>query len=213
MKRILLLIFTTTLFFNLNAQIQQGSIITGGHFNYNNTDHSTDNSSFSNGHNYSSNSLTISPRIGFFTSESTLVGIGLVFEHRDSESESSGYYGTSIDKFKSNLFLINPYVTKYSKIKDKFYFTTRVNLMAGIGKEDDNKVFELRVNATPGLSYFVNDKWALTCSVGNIYYNYKEVKLEDDSNNKVKDKQYGTNLDFNTFTLGFQYVINKRSRE
>ena len=214
MKRILLLVFTITLFFNLNAQIQKGSIITGGSIRYSGNDHSQKISpSDGSVNDYNSNFLAIAPQIGFFTSESLLVGIGLTFEHDDYKHEYNSYDRSTYEE-KRNLFFINPYITKYSKLKDKFYFTTRVNLMAGIGKENDAKLFEFRVNAKPGLTYFVSDKWALTCNVGQVYYNRKRTKLEEDSfSNKNIDESYGINLDFNTFTIGFQYVLNKKPRE
>lgn len=205
MKHIIFTLFLTVIFFSVNAQIQKGSIITGGHLNFN----SNDNDLVSN--DYESKSFTISPEMGFFVSESTLLGLGLTYKHHDSKSEAFIYSGGSFThKSKSNIFYVNPYLTKYYKLKEKFYFTTRANVMAGFGKENDNKVFEIRLNATPGLSYFVSEKWALTCNVGHIYYSHKKVDI-DDIDEKEKHKDYGINLNFNTFTIGFQYILGKKN--
>jgi hypothetical protein len=160
---------------------------------------------------YETKSFTISPEMGFFVNESTLLGIGLTYDHRKSKSETPIYDGGSFTlKSKSNIFYINPYLTKYCKLKEKFYFTTRANIMAGFGKENDNKVFEIRLNATPGLSYFVSEKWALTCNVGRIYYSHKKVDIED-SSEEMKHEDYGINVNFNTFTIGFQYILGKKN--
>ncbi|MPQ48889.1 hypothetical protein GCQ56_17970 [Marinifilum sp. N1E240] len=224
MKRILLLLFAFSLMSNLNAQIQKGSIIIGGDLNYNGKDYSQKPSPVGNlTINRESNNLKIAPQISFFASESTLIGLGLTFEHSDYKNIQRTIYqdGTSVihseeitSKEKRNLFLINPYVTKYSKLKDKFYFTTRVNLMVGFGKQDDSKLTEFRVNATPGLAYFVSNKWALTCNVGQIYYNRTRSKLDmDNFSNKSINEDYGINVKFNSFTIGFQYVMNKKSKK
>ncbi|NOU61393.1 hypothetical protein [Marinifilum caeruleilacunae] len=216
MKHFLLLLFSITILSSLHAQIQKGSVITGGYLNYNTNDVSQKPNN--GGHTFTdieSNNLTLAPQVGVFVNESTLIGLGLTYEHtKNKSSYESMYYNSESYEDKRNLFLINPYLTKYSKLKDKLYFTTRLNLMVGFGKHEESKLLAFRANATPGLTYFVSDKWALTCNVGQIYYNRMRSKLTtEDFTNKSIDEDYGLRVSFNTFTVGFQYVINKKSRE
>lgn len=153
---------------------------------------------------------TISPQIGFFISETTLFGIGLTYEYSMNDQQTnysrsyySNPYNYSSSTFdKDNLILINPYLTKYCKIMDKLYFTATINFLAGIGKEKshqtsqydyedseyningydelESNIFELRINATPGVTYFISDKWALCGSIGQIYYKHRREKLKTD---------------------------------
>lgn len=220
MKKLLFVLLASTILSTLNAQVQKDAVILGGSIIFNGNDNSNEFSSYNaNSSDYKSNFLSISPQIGYFATESLLLGIGLTFEHRDQEYQSQSYsggYNGNTDKTRSNLFLINPYVTKYSKLNNKLYLTSTVKLQAGFGTEQDTKVFELRVNATPGLTYFVSEKWALKCSIGQLYYNRKKYTPDNDNNDdddKNIHQNYGLNLSLNTFTVGFQYILNKKIKE
>ncbi|NOU61394.1 hypothetical protein [Marinifilum caeruleilacunae] len=224
MKQILPFLFAFTLCTTLNAQINKGSVITGGEFFFHGSDHSKLLSPENNRTiDLESDNLKIAPQFGFFVNESTLIGLGLTFEHYKYKNfrRSVYYYDNDVIlvdegtyKEKRNLFLINPYLTKYSKLKDRLYFTTRLNMAVGFGKDGESKLYAFRANVTPGLTYFVSDKWALTCNVGQLYYNRMRSKFEVDSySNKTIEEDLGFKVDFNTFTIGFQYVINKKTRE
>ncbi len=228
MKRILIAISIITISSSLNAQVQKGAILIGGSFSYSGSsdtnEFSVRNSGFINDE-FKRNFIAARPQIGFFTTESILLGIGLTYEYSFLKHHNS-FNGIPNTPFiqKSNIIFINPYLTKFSRLVDKLYFTTSVNLLAGIGEEKfgengevETNIFEFRINITPGLTYFISDKWALRSSIGQLFYNRKQEKLTTDiglsEDPKNINNNYGLRLSFNTFTIGFQYYLNNRVSE
>ena len=148
-----------------------------------------------------------------------LFGIGLTYERNSSERLNS-FNGTPSSSFieKSSSFLINPYLTNYSKLTDQLYFSTSVNFLAGLGKgkygeneELETDLLELRFNIAPGLTYFISEKWALRAGIGQLFYNWKREKISTDigldEDPKNKDNNYGVSFSFNTFRIAFQYIL------
>ncbi|WP_282037094.1 hypothetical protein [Saccharicrinis aurantiacus] len=166
------------------------------------------------------------------------IGISYKYSTSRSEYNEewySDYYNRIIEEEmgkveKNRLFLFNPYVTKYHKLGEKLYFNYTFNLLIGSGSEtgydysypindDDIKytyyshddpidIFEFGANITPGLTYFLNDKFAVNCNIGQIYY-VKNIRKPAEGYNKPEtaNENFGLNLDLNTFMLGFQYYI------
>lgn len=227
MKRLLIALNISIISGNLLAQVQKGTILAGGSISYNGTNNKGEfsvNSGFVLDE-YKRNLIAIRPHIGFFTTESMLLGVGLTYEHNSTERRGS-FNGSPSTPFveKSNLILINPYLTKFSRLTDKFYFTTTINLLVGLGQGKygengtlETNIFELRVNITPGLTYFISNKWALRGSIGQLFYNRKQEKIATDiglsEDPKNVDNNYGLNVSFNTFSIGFQYYLNNNAGE
>lgn len=235
MKKLLIILFIGILSINLNAQIHKGAILTGGYINFQGTDDSVEFPLYSSV--YSDYYLkrktqyaAINPQIGFFATESLLLGIGLTYEyskHDQQNSYSNSYYSGSSSTFdRNNVILINPYLTKYSRLMDKLYFTTTINFLAGIGKEKSHQtnqdeydeleanIFDLRINVTPGFTYFISEKWALSGSIGQFYYMHRREKLKtghDLSEGLTNvENDCSVVLGFNRFTIGVQYYLNNK---
>lgn len=204
------------------AQIQKGAILLGGDVSYNGQSKKEEFSqiNYLTFEEYNSNYFAIRPQIGSFISSNTLLGIGLSYEHERTKHKVANSGNSTPYEWRENMVFINPYLEKYLKISNQFYFTLQFNLMAGFGnvKEGENneeilKLSELRVNISPGLAYFISEKLALTCNVGQIYYNRKTEHLVDDSNDdnlKNIDQNYGLSVNFNTFSLGLQYFLKNK---
>ncbi|MEO1054388.1 MAG: hypothetical protein AAFX87_27365, partial [Bacteroidota bacterium] len=215
MRTTLITIFSLVILTNLNAQIQKGAILTGGSFSFNGDRNTEEFSPFGSIVNdeLKNSFIAIRPQIGFFTNESTLIGIGLAYERSSFEilNTSGGTTSTDFTR-KENAFFINPYFAKYSKLTDQLYFTTFFDFMAGLGTEKlgendeiENDVFELRFSVSPGLTYFVSEKWALRAQIGQLFYEWRRVEISPDNGDRVnKDNSYGLNFNLNTFTIGFQ---------
>lgn len=224
MKRTILIIAVTLISCSVQAQLQKGAILMGGSMSYNGINNTQEFSAgYSSGSDYKYTFVALKPKIGFFLSESFLLGVGATFEHLSTEQEIFLNNPIIIEE-TSNVAFINPYFTKYIQLTDKFYFNTTANLLVGLGKQQygDNSdreadIFEFRINLTPGLTYFISNRWALTCDVGNIFYNRRQEKLVTTVNSsddlKNVDSNYGISLDFNAFSLGFQYYLNNKSSE
>ena len=221
MKHLLITLFILSNIIIVNAQIQKGTILVEGSLGYNRFSNS--NEFVSNGNVVEAESISefllLRPQIGFFSSESTLLGIGINYEHRTREQQNPSSTNNFDFSSSSNIILINPYFTKFTKLTDNFYFTTRINLLAGVGKlesngssETESDIFDIRLNITPGLTYFVSNKWALTGSIGQLFYSRRQETLEVDSPDvdelKNVNSNFGLSAGLNTFSIGFQYYLN-----
>lgn len=206
------------------AQIQKGAILTGGAFSFNKRKNETE---FTLGNDISlvefgrkSSFIAIRPQIGVFSSASTLLGIGISYEH--SASERTVYFNGDpmIVSEKTNTYFINPYYTKFGQLTDKLYFRTSINFLIGLGSdkgkyleglETRSDVFEFRLNVTPGLTYFISEKWALSGSIGQLFYDRRQETLTTDLGGSEQprnvDVNYGMSFSFNTFSFGFQYLL------
>ncbi len=224
MKRILLALLIVTPFSFCQAQLQKGNMLLEGSLNISSESSTNEFNLFGvvNDTETSNTLLSFSPRLGWFTGNNALLGIGLTYEHRLFKV---------IDNFdvvqnneiitRNNLFLINPYFTKFSPIADKLYLTTTINLAVGFGNESSDftnneqtaDLVELRLNIVPGLTYFVSEKWALQANVGQLFYRYRRSKLSDAIPNELinSSSNYGISFSANTFRVGFQYFISRKS--
>jgi hypothetical protein len=207
----------------VKAQIQKGAIVMGGDIRYSGK---SEKNEFSNNNfpvikKENSSFFFIRPQVGFFVSNSTLLGIGLEYDRFVRNMHSSYNGNVTSTRLIDNTILINPYLEKYISISDRFYFKMRFNLMTGVGNQkvgDDKEVVtktsDLRVNIVPGLSYFITDNLALTCSMGQLYYNLNIEHLQvevNDTKPKNVDHSYGFDFSFNTFSLGLKYYLRNKS--
>lgn len=226
MKKVIITICLSIISFTSIAQLQKGAILAGGGITYMGRN-ASDNISVQPGpyqNDLKSTFLSIRPSIGFLISESTLFGIALNYEYQSTVNELV-LNGNSLDPRiqKSSIILINPNLTKFIQLSDKFYFTTSVNLLAGLGKGSlgennrETNILDLRINVTPGLTYFISNKWAIQGSIGELFYNYKREKILADINQaegeKNGDHRYGLSAQVNTFRVGFRYYLNNDSEE
>lgn len=220
----LCLLITST---SLMAQGQKGVSLLEGSLSFLGIDSKQKAGSIDGDHN-DSKRISISPKIGFFTSESLLLGVGLTYQYSSFESEFPSYYlwdgnysFVSVSE-TTNIFYVTPYLTKFRKIKDQLYFTTTLNLELGYGEKDtgestdlnESYILDFGIGLTPGITYFISDKWALKTSLGELYYKHT-VETQSDRSPDLKNinNNYGLNFRLNTFTIGFQYVMGKKSKE
>jgi len=228
MKKLLLMVIACTFFSTINAQVQKGTIILGGDINFNKNNLSqqyTSHSSTSEADKFKTTHISISPQCGMFISEFLEVGLGIAYQQNKSKyiEGGSSSYDDDNQTVKTNQFLIYPYITKYGKIAEKLYFTSTLKVQFGFGKHDDGRdrstsesdISVFNINASPGLTYFISNKWSLKCTIGQLYYNRTKYSLDESSDYydgyENIDENLGLNLDLNTFTIGFQYVLNNKS--
>ena len=223
MKNLLVVCLGLILFsIDSSAQVQKGAILTGGGLNFNMRNDKEEFSVLSSivYDKYKTTFMTLNPRIGLFISQSTLLGVGLTYEHTNIDirySSNGAFLGPSIEK--RNVLFVNPYFTKFNNISDKLYFTTTINGLVGIGKgkfgEDDEietNIFGFRVNVSPGIVYFISERLALNGGIGQLFYNYEQETLATDiglpAQPKNKNHNYGLSFSLNTFRIGLQYYLH-----
>lgn len=226
MKQILLTVTIITLYSQTSAQIQKGAKLLEGVISFNSRRTTGDfisNGSFVNNNvNSKTTSFSLQPKIGFFTSETFLVGIGAAYEYSHFKA-TSPVVPSYISLQKKNLYFLNPYVRKYFLLKENLFFTISLNLLIGRGREEYNwmggvtnfDVVEWRTNITPGLTYFVSDQWAVTANFGQLFYNYRKETLDSDVGMDGEfadiEKDFGASFQFNTFGIGIQYYLRNKT--
>ena len=216
----------------ITAQFQKGTTLTGGDVSFNGQTVKEEFSVFSPivNEELKRNFLAINPKIGFFTSESTLFGIGLVFERNYTESlisfrsisDDPPFSNTSTTIDRDFVFLLNPYFSHYQQLVEKLYFTTNINFLVGFGggkyrvdETIETDLIALRFNVSPGLTYVVSEKWLLNAEIGQAFYNWTRESLSTDvglSEDPInRNNNYGLSFSLNTFSIGFQYFLNSVS--
>ncbi len=212
MKKFLILITLLTSTIALTAQGQKGMKELEGNLSYSLSNQKVIYPFDSQTDERKGERFVISPKIGWFVSQSSVLGVGVGIESEYVKIERSDFE-TSVSK--EHLFSFSPYFRNYQKITDKLFFTTTIDFALGFGKEtrdEDLKmdIFEISLNARPGLSYYLSDNWALKASFGRLYYRNTSRKvtegLEEQQPN-LKETNFGINCSMDSFSLGLGYYF------
>lgn len=207
---------------NAKAQMQKGTVSLEGSVSFESRKYN--NLQFFNDVGYvgmaetTTTSFSIAPKIGVFTSSSFLVGLGVNYNHMKIDRDN-------YDPTDRNEFLITPYIRKYIGLVDNLYFTTTFNAGVGFGSitnlnfsGEESDIFMIRANLSPGLTYFISDKFSATANIGSLYYNYEKIEPNGDSDYVVEGKAYedssfGLSMSLSTVSIGIQYLISKKSAQ
>ncbi len=224
-KLILILLFAAGVSLNTSAQVQKGAMLIGGAVNFSHSNNDEDivgGDQITGTRNSKTNSFSIIPSFGILITNSLELGVGAGYSFYKSEYSSTDNSYYSLLETKDRRFIINPYISKYFKIAEKFYITGTFNMEAGFGKKQsvynisnqektkDYNDFSLNFNITPGIRYFINKNWALSGNIGQIYYNWsKSVEDTDmEDNPKESSSNFGVSMELNTFIVGIQYYLH-----
>lgn len=209
---LIFLVFTSV----LSAQSQRGSMIIGGFFTVDGQNRTTDLSSSSLDRKDKRNSvfLSISPQMGWFTQENTVLGIGVTYQYSYAKQQVQVGNSPDGDPFidESNVVLLAPYWAKYVQLLDDFYVTNTVSVLGGVGSSDasgsKSNVLVLGANYAPAVSYFMSDKWIIRVGIGQVFYNFTRNRSSDD--NVANNHTYGISFELNTLNVGIQHMISRK---
>nr|WP_319400697.1 outer membrane beta-barrel protein [uncultured Carboxylicivirga sp.] len=207
MKKQLLLVIITLIPMVIFAQGQTGIKVLEGNIGYSSSNDDSYNDYYNQTNEYKTQRFYINPKIGWFVSESSVLGVGIGYQFNKYESQS---------ETKHHLFSINPYYKNYQKITDKLFFTTTVDLALGFGKEsndDDDfteNLFIYSINVRPGINYFLSEHWALKANFGSLFYQRTKEKITqgaEDHENETKSSEFGFNFNTDSFSMGVGYYF------
>lgn len=130
---------------------------------------------------------SINPTLGYFLADNLVLGLGTTYTYsKSNEIQDYDTVATS-DKINSQYLQVASYLGYYIKLSDKAYFSLtgsvgyrftlfyrRTSTLLEEDKED--KSYEIKANLTPGILYFINEKFALQATVGSLYYTYTREK-------------------------------------
>lgn len=176
------------------AQIQQGrSFLSGGiGFNVNNPSNPQPGEVKQFTH------FDVNAKYGFLVGDTWAIGISPSYSlQRQTNTDS---------KNVSNDFAIGPFVRKYFSLNDKFYFHLDASYSyekvggytqpSGGNKIDAPKQTSNVIAITPGASYFITDRVALTATLGRL--SYTKFKSDNGNNSSGFDLNFG----LTSLTLG-----------
>ncbi len=224
MKKIFLLFIACSLVSTLaQAQIESGAIAIGGTFSINSQNSTQKFANGSTGSNIESdrNSFQISPRIGYFISNSMAVGLGIRYQRSKFERVDVNDVITNENTLSE--FFINPYLEKYIGISENLFFISSLNVLVGSGKSKQNipagiesDINTFNINLSPGFGYFISKKFLVTAIFGELFYQSRKVKDGDGSAQtgfETTDNTFGLNTSFDSFALGIRYFIGNNSEK
>jgi len=169
---------------------------------------------------FTSSNLFSSLEYGFALSSSDFLLFGLSHDRNGFTYESTDFDGDPISFGEtSNLYSVNAAFEKFFSIKSNLFIVPRISGSVGIGtktyeddgEEADNNLIGYSFAIVPRVQYFLNEKWAITGSFGNISFSKRIEKLDletADEDPKNRDIRAGVFFGVNTFSLGIRYYLN-----
>lgn len=153
---------------------------------------------------FKSNSLTFSPKVGYFVSDNIALGLGIGYE--TGELTEGGTTAAENKVFMANLF-----GRVYATPASKFSLFTQLNIGFGNSETEytqfmgeflpfETNYSTFNIGFAPGFHYFVNDNLGLETTVGVIGYNAMKNKDTD-----TKTNSFNVGLDFSNINFGIIY--------
>ncbi len=201
------------------AQYSKGTQLLAGSFGYTNNQGKTkDTSVNTNTRNNNSYQLNLFARYGLFLTNHWLVGA--YGNYSNSLSKGSANYSSS-DSYSyrntSELYTMGLFGRYYQTISGRFSWFAQISAGAGSGKSfynstttnttsfleshTNSKNFYANLNFTPGIIYFLNSKFALETTFGNVGYSYNQTR------NFIKGVQISEN-NYSNFNSNFFFSFS-----
>ena len=190
------------------AQIPESSYIVGGSSSFNLTTNPDDGKILRA-------SFSIRPEIGKFVSEKWLIGGGVGYSISQSQS-SNGFLSNSA---RTQEFSGNFSATRFYPLAEKFYFTCEYGLGVSYSfthyESLMNSVLQIEnstsetssgIAVSPGLAYFINNKWMIYARMGSLSYRYAH-----NLDTKTGYHNVGYHLRANSFGIGARYILGAKS--
>jgi hypothetical protein len=212
MKKALTLLFVLTLCSQCPAQLKKGNIMVTGDLSIRNATHKQDSNTPNPLVNKYAN-YTVKPGVGFFISDRQAIGIA--FELTNNTYKT--IYNTGHNLRISTIFKAAFFTRKYIPLTEHLAFFTNLSLgpNADLTRNSPNsnqkyKTTSIELKLLPGVTYFINEKWAIEATFGSAYLNHSWIKNEN-NNSVTKNRQWssGLNLDMTSFYFGMQYFLSR----
>jgi hypothetical protein len=140
-------------------------------------------------------SFQINPRLGFFIKDKFEIGASLNFEMDNSTYETINHLDRDLNYTNENnitTYGLGAFARSYVSISEKFSFIVTGSVMYDYTERKSNltgplidagesvdKINSINIIITPGINYFLNTRWGLEASFGNLYYTYFKSKGDD----------------------------------
>lgn len=207
MKKLLTICTCLLIGVTASAQLSSGSKIIKGSFGLNTVGSALDEEDYDAFSSSSLNFFTITPQFEYFISDRASIGLSAGYTNGWMASKRSSDFGDSKMKTGVGLYYVGPTYNYYFPLAKKFYLSLNcfvgyagltVRTVEKMGTEK-NILTESGsaglLTVTPTLNYFINDRWMMTASIGNV--NAMCGKMKDD-----ESTIYSAGIDWGQITLG-----------
>ncbi|PCE63369.1 porin family protein [Sediminicola luteus] len=154
--------------------------------------------------------LSLMPELGYAIADQLTLGAGIGFVYNTSKNNNG--ISKQEDNYRSLRFA--PFVKKYIRVAKPLYFTLKGSASYETGKQEhfdngqkngENNFDNCAVGVSPGVSVFLNDRFAFQSQIG--FLGYRHHKTEAPNGGKSRVDRFS--LDFNTtqFFFGLAYYF------
>jgi hypothetical protein len=225
-KQFYILFFFLLAGFMSQAQFKKGDVLLGGDLNL-----STQSGTGVNPYSNKQTSFGISPSVGKFINENTLVGIQAGYSYQNTKQDNSG---STIQTVTDNTYSAGVFMRRYKSLGSHFYVFLQPSLLAFCSTEKSsysdnsqmgtkNNAFNINLGLAPGMAYSFNDKLMLELSFQNLVYtgygHSKQSALDAGGNpiNSYKTNGFniGTGLNngsLSNINVGFRILFGHKSQ-
>lgn len=217
-KRLLFILPLFLLSISGFAQLQKGNKLLGGALNYSTSNTLPTNPLGLPSQTGKSTSFTLSPILGVFVSDRTVVGLKLDSYSSLNESTSNG------QEFRNefNQFGFGPFVRRYFPVKEWVAFYGQADLGYSFGKttqtfssfpnqNSERSISNLSLTTTLGLAFFPTNWMSVDLAMNPLSLTHSTNKNEagvsfaDQTTNN-----FSFNLSSEAFSLGAHFFLNKK---
>jgi len=198
MKKIILTVAAVFAMSFANAQdkkessegFAKGDVFLSGSFNLGSKKYSEDG-------NFKESSFSIAPKVGYFVSENIALGLGLGFSSAKVEENEGD------DETKVNTTAVTAFGRYYATPSSKFSVFGQLAVEYATVDFDPIKVNSFGLELAPGVSYFLNDNFAIEASWGAL--SYASAKADVTGAEASNTFELGLNLDDINFGLVYKF--------
>lgn len=219
MKKSLLLVLSLMLLSTSSfAQLQKGNLLLGGNVNFQTSSTESDNLGVAGGNTAKSNSFFVSPLVGYFLSDRTV--LGLKIDYSSSKTENLIFSGPSVI-FENDRIGLGPFVRRYFPVKEwvAFYGQAEVNYGSARHFQTNNsssssetKTRYVSFAASLGLSFFPTQWMSIDVSANPLSFSSQKNQniLGGASGSETTTNGFDFNLNSNSLSLGAHFFLNKK---
>ncbi|MBX2960983.1 MAG: outer membrane beta-barrel protein [Cyclobacteriaceae bacterium] len=155
---------------------------------------------------YKSTGFSIGPGMGYYIMDDLALGGFIGYNYSKSDYPNSNSFST-FSGIGLNAFLLKNY-----RVANNFFFTLRPGLSFGTSKQKYSSEsfnysnFSLGMGISPGIMLFLNKKFALQTSIGNLGYSYERRK-PDNGSESINTHNFGVNGTLSTSSFSIYYFI------
>lgn len=150
--------------------------------------------------NINSLNFSIQPQFGKFISDKTVLYGGLGYQLLRQRNQDFTTYGQG---FNASFGF-----TRFRPLVNGLYLTLDGRINAGYNLYSNSFIssdyYSTGIAFSPGLAYFLNDRWMIYSNIGSLYYNYYTEPVNGFNN------EFGYSFKANNFSIGARFILGKK---